>query len=58
MSPHWLGTLIEWKRHDIECLSHKIVHLSHWLGTLIEWKPDDQTHVRANGRSPLHGDIN
>ena len=36
--PHSLGTLIEWKRHDIECLSYKIVHLSHSLGILIEWK--------------------
>jgi len=38
LSPHSLGTLIEWKRHDIECLSYKIVHLSHSLGILIEWK--------------------
>ncbi len=46
IGPHSLGTLIEWKRHDIECLSHKIVHLSHLLGILIEWKPCKNEELR------------
>ena len=39
ISPHSLGTLIEWKRAKVKGFTLGIYISPHSLGTLIEWKP-------------------